>query len=199
MFRMKSTTKMLWALGVGVLMCVQVSHGQNSRKGLPDTLKGAKKVVYKTIGEGDDAVKLHLHIFFPKGHDASKEKQGKPAIVFFFGGGWNSGTPKQFEPHSRYLAARGMVAAVAEYRVRSRNKTTPYECVKDGKSAVRYLRENGQTEADTMAAFASARAEWQSADPDGWFNAQGFYRHSIDPVRVFRFSSGLALEDFESF
>ncbi len=30
----------------------------------------------------------------------------------------------------------------AEYRVKSRNKTTPFECVKDGKSAIRYVRAN---------------------------------------------------------
>lgn len=109
----------------------------SARKGLPDTIKGAKTVVYKKVGD----VELHLHIFNPKGHTVENPK---PAIVFFFGGGWNGGTPMQFEPHARYLAERGMVAATAEYRVRSRNGTTPYECVKDGKSAVRYLRENAK-------------------------------------------------------
>ena len=43
-------------------------------------------------------------------------------------------------PHCQYLATRGFVAATAEYRVRNRDKTTPYECVADGKSAVRWLR-----------------------------------------------------------
>ena len=41
---------------------------------------------------------------------------------------------------SAYLADRGMVAMSAEYRVKSRNQTTPKECVKDGKSAIRWLR-----------------------------------------------------------
>ena len=35
-----------------------------------------------------------------------------------------------------------MVAMTADYRVRSRNKTTPFECVADGKSAVRWIRAN---------------------------------------------------------
>ena len=35
-----------------------------------------------------------------------------------------------------------MVAITAEYRVKSRNKTTPFECVKDGKSAIRWVRAN---------------------------------------------------------
>jgi acetyl esterase/lipase len=35
-----------------------------------------------------------------------------------------------------------MVAALADYRVKSRQGTTPKECVADGKSAVRYLRKH---------------------------------------------------------
>ena len=35
-----------------------------------------------------------------------------------------------------------MVAISAEYRVKSRNETTPFECVKDGKSALRWVRKN---------------------------------------------------------
>jgi acetyl esterase/lipase len=33
-----------------------------------------------------------------------------------------------------------MVAVSAEYRVKNRHGTTPYECVKDGKSAIRWVR-----------------------------------------------------------
>ena len=98
-------------------------------------LEGAKAVQYKQVGE----TKLFLHVFNPNGH---RDSDQRPAIVFFFGGGWNGGTPKQFDPHCRYLASRGMVAITAEYRVKSRNKTTPFECVKDGKSAIRWVREN---------------------------------------------------------
>lgn len=90
-------------------------------------------VIYKTVGETE----LKLHIFYPEGHEATDQR---PAIVFFFGGGWVSGSPSQFYPQSEYLASRGMVAISAEYRVRSRNKTTPKECVKDGKSAIRWVR-----------------------------------------------------------
>jgi len=98
-------------------------------------LEGTKVHQYKQVGDA----KLFLHVFNPKGH---KDSDQLPAIVFFFGGGWNGGTPKQFDPHCRYLASRGMVAITAEYRVKSRNKTTPFECVKDGKSAIRWVREN---------------------------------------------------------
>jgi acetyl esterase len=99
------------------------------------TDRPTKKIVYKTIGD----VELSLHVFEPEGHKATDKR---PAIVFFFGGGWTGGSPGQFYPHCKYLASRGMVACSAEYRVKSRNGTTPFECVKDGKSAVRYLRAN---------------------------------------------------------
>ncbi len=66
----------------------------------------------------------------------------RAVIVFFFGGGWIAGTPKQFYRQSEHLAKRGMVACCAEYRVSSRNETTPFECVADGKSAARYLRQH---------------------------------------------------------
>ncbi len=99
-------------------------------------LKGAKVEVYKNAS-GDD---LRIYRFDPEGLDPEKDK--RPAVVFFFGGGWNGGSPTQFEPHSNYLAGRGIVAFVADYRVKSRQKTTPRECVEDGKSAVRWIREN---------------------------------------------------------
>lgn len=98
----------------------------------PDT-----QVVYKTIGD----VELKLHIFNPEGHQVGNQT---PAIVFFFGGGWTGGTPRQFYPHSEYLASRGMVAISAEYRVAKTHKTSPQECVKDGKSAVRWIRANAK-------------------------------------------------------
>lgn len=96
-----------------------------------------KVLTFKKIGETE----LQLHVFTPEAHKASDKR---PAIVFFFGGGWNGGSPRQFYPHCRYLASRGMVAMSAEYRVKSRNKTTPRECVKDGKSAVRWIRQHAE-------------------------------------------------------
>jgi acetyl esterase len=94
-------------------------------------------IEYKQVGD----TTLKLHIFTPDNHKATGKR---PAIVFFFGGGWNSGSPSQFYPHCDYLASRGMVALSAEYRVKSRDKTTPRECVMDGKSAVRWIRQHAK-------------------------------------------------------
>jgi acetyl esterase len=94
-----------------------------------------KTVTYKAVGQTE----LNLHIFTPTNH-ASSDK--RPAIVFFFGGGWSGGSPSQFYPHCEYLASRGMVAMSAEYRVKTKHGTSPRECVKDGKSVVRWIRQH---------------------------------------------------------
>src|SRR5687767_6866536 len=99
----------------------------------PTSIPGAESKVYKTIGD----VKLMLHIFYPSQH---RDSVSLPAIIFFFGGGWNHGGVNQFVTHSTYLAKRGMIAVVADYRVRSRHGVTPFECVADAKSAIRWLR-----------------------------------------------------------
>ncbi|WP_299469342.1 alpha/beta hydrolase [uncultured Gimesia sp.] len=98
-------------------------------------LKDAEFKVYKSTEQGD----LHLNIFKPEDWQPG---DSRPAIVFFFGGGWTGGNPSQFEPHCKHLASKGMVACSAEYRIKSKHKTTPFECVADGKSAVRWIRQH---------------------------------------------------------
>ena len=97
--------------------------------------QATKSFIYKRTKQAD----LEIVVHYPPGW---KENDKRPAIVFFFGGGWTNGTVKQFEPQATYLASRGMVAARADYRVKSRHGVTPEECVEDAKSAVRWLRQN---------------------------------------------------------
>lgn len=100
-------------------------------------LEADHTMVYKQVGD----VELKLHIFNPEGHAPAERR---PAILFFFGGGWVGGTPSQFYPHCAYLASRGMVAISAEYRTRSQHGTSPRACVMDGKSALRFIRKNAE-------------------------------------------------------
>ena len=138
-------TSLVLVATIGLSACAEETSQRQTRKrranqrqtektvsGAP-AFEGAQTELYKTIGD----VKLYLHVIRPEGFRASDKR---PAIVFFFGGGWNGGSPKQFEQHCRYLASRGMVAMAADYRVRSRNGTSPRECVQDGNSAVRWIR-----------------------------------------------------------
>lgn len=96
-----------------------------------------EQILYKQI----DSTKLFLSVYHPENIGTSKKY---PALVFFFGGGWNSGNIKQFEPQSRYFSQRGMICILVDYRVKQRNQTTPFESLKDAKSAIRFIRENSE-------------------------------------------------------
>ena len=96
-----------------------------------------EKVNYKEI----DSTKLAMEIHRPPKMDVAKKY---PAMVFFFGGGWKGGSIKQFEHHAKYFAKRGLVCFLVDYRVESRQGTTPIECLKDAKSAIRYVRTNAE-------------------------------------------------------
>jgi acetyl esterase len=97
--------------------------------------KGGERHIYKKAGEAE----LPLYVFKPKGQ---KPEKPVPAIVFFFGGGWKSGSPDQFQHQCEHFASRGMVAITVEYRVSSRYDVKVEDCIEDAKSAMRWVREN---------------------------------------------------------
>ena len=101
----------------------------------PPEIDGARVETYKITPQSE----LKLWIFDPPNLMPGEKR---PAIVFFFGGGWRAGTPSQFEHQCRYLASQGMVAMTADYRVMSRHKTLADKCVADAKSAIRWVREH---------------------------------------------------------
>ncbi|HCY40747.1 MAG TPA: peptidase S9 [Prolixibacteraceae bacterium] len=101
------------------------------------TIPGFQEYTYKQI----DTITLKL---FVKNPDNFNNKKSFPTIVFFFGGGWNSGRLTSFQPHADYLASRGMITVLADYRVKTRHQTTPFDAVADAKSAIRFLRQNSK-------------------------------------------------------
>ncbi len=123
-------------LVAGTLACLGTTAAPAAKE--VKTMGVVKHVeVYKTVGD----VQLRIHIYEKEGRDKS---QPAPAIVFFFGGGWVGGSPGQFFNHCEHLASEGMVAMSAEYRVFKTHGTTPFECVQDGKSAIRWVRANAE-------------------------------------------------------
>ena len=106
-----------------------------AKSSYPPTFKDARVETYRKIG----STELKLWIF-----GESDPKAKKPAIVFFFGGGWHGGSPAQFENQARHFAKRGMIAITADYRVKSRHGVQVVECVKDAKAAIAWVRENAQ-------------------------------------------------------
>ncbi|WP_313790382.1 alpha/beta hydrolase [Flagellimonas okinawensis] len=47
--------------------------------------------------------------------------------------------------HAKYFSRRGLVSFLVDYRTESKNNTTPFESLKDAKSAIRYIRENASS------------------------------------------------------
>ncbi len=161
------------ALPMAVLLLLAAATSAAAQPPYPPVMEGTTSEVYRTV----DEVELNIYLCNPEGHSADDKR---PAIVFFFGGGWRAGSPQQFLPHCRYLADRGMVGAVADYRVASRHGVTADACVEDAKSAVRWLRTNaarlgidpdrigaGGGSAGGHLAAATATLPGHDPDPDG--------------------------------
>jgi acetyl esterase/lipase len=99
----------------------------------PASIPGSTRYVYKTAGGFD----LPIYVFSPP---SAASTRPAPAVVFFHGSGWHSGTVTQFIEHARRLAQLGLVTALAEYRIKVDYGATPFDGVADAKSAVRWLR-----------------------------------------------------------
>jgi acetyl esterase len=170
----------------------------------PPKLEGARIETYKTVGD----VALKLHIFEPAG----PAKTNRPAIVFFFGGGWTNGSPTQFEQHCRHLAARGMVAITADYRVASRHQVKPTACTADAKSAIRWVRQNAQrlgidpqriaagggSAGGHLAAATATLPEFDEPGEDLKISAVPNALVLFNPALVFAPLEGVDLQGFES-
>lgn len=168
----------------------------------PPRFDGARVETYKTVGE----TALSLYVFEPAGGP----KSGRPAIVFFFGGGWNSGSPAQFEPHCRHFAARGMVAITVDYRVASRHQVKPTACVADAKSAVRWVRANaarlgldpkriaagGGSAGGHLAAATATLADFDEPGEDRKVSSVPDALVLFNPALVLAPLDGLSLDDF---
>lgn len=98
------------------------------------TLEPTRAVVYKTIAGRE----LHLNLFDPPG---LADGDRRPCFLTIHGGGWTGLSPRRQYPSAAHFASRGMVGIAVEYRLVPANReTTVVDCVKDARSAVRYVR-----------------------------------------------------------
>ena len=115
------------------------ASGQKFTDSLGGGLEADEKIQFKTVN--GEVTKLNLHLFYPPDYDG---KNTYPAIVLFFGGGWNGGSASHFFTHASYLSSRGMVVICPDYRTKQTHGALPYQCVEDGKAAMRYVRKNAK-------------------------------------------------------
>ncbi len=121
----------VWCLSAGG------AHPQSSRQERREAERfaGAQEVVYKTVGD----IRLRGWVFRPQ---EPAPEPGHPAVVFFFGGGWRTGSPAQFVGQCRHLQRRGVAGIVCDYRVARRHQARIVDCVEDAKSAIRWFRQH---------------------------------------------------------
>lgn len=96
-------------------------------------LARADVLVYKP----DVKPRLRLHLARP---DAGRFPGPRPCVVFFHGGGWRSGDPKQFQAYASRLAELGVVGISAQYRLMRDGDELPLDAVRDARSALRFVR-----------------------------------------------------------
>ena len=105
-------------------------------KPLAKELRPNQRIPYKTVGQQQ----LHLHTFEPPGHQASDRRA---VFLAIHGGGWTGGRTEDFYPLAANFASQGMLGISLEYRLASEDRgTTVFDCVRDARSAVRWVREH---------------------------------------------------------
>ena len=84
---------------------------------------------------------LALYIDFPENW---QESDKRPAIIWFFGGAWNTGTPYAFKSKADYFAKRGVVSVRVDYRIRTVDGifNDGFISGHDAKTALRWVRKN---------------------------------------------------------
>lgn len=97
-------------------------------------LEPTRRVVYKTV----DDRQLSLDIFDPEPARSGGPRSG---FVVIHGGGWGAGNPRAMYPFTAWAAKIGIVGISVQYRLyQPGTAETVFECVKDARSAVRYVR-----------------------------------------------------------
>jgi acetyl esterase/lipase len=98
--------------------------------------------VYKNVG----GQALRVDVFYSPG---ARERPRNPAIAFFHGGGWAYGDRSEFHEACVRYAKKGLVTLSFQYRLSIQaDETVPHpsitlaECVKDARSALRWIRQN---------------------------------------------------------
>ncbi len=129
---------MKFILAVTLLLSVSANAATKPARGFIDEqaakLEPTRVVVYKKVGGRE----LHLNIFEPPGF---KRGDKRPCFLTIHGGGWTGMTPRRQYPTAAHFAKCDMVAISVEYRLfQKKSGTTVFDCVKDVRSAMRYVR-----------------------------------------------------------
>lgn len=104
----------------------------------PADLPGAEAYVFRDGGSGFTPP-LRLFVVKPAGW---KRGDRRPGLMFFFGGGWTTGTPAKSIFWAQFAASRGMVGIAPDYRTKGRHDVAPMASVADARAALRWVQDH---------------------------------------------------------
>ena len=111
--------------------------GPTPLEAVPRPTRGVVYKTYTRAGETEQR-KLQMFVFEPPGFRPSDLR---PCFFVIHGGGWTGGKPERAFHIASHFAERGMVGISIQYRLMdSKIGQTVADCVRDGRSAVRYIK-----------------------------------------------------------
>lgn len=119
-----------------VLLAVRSFAAPAAPETTPIELPGAEAHVYRA-----GPPELRLFVVKPA---AWKSTDRRPALVFFFGGGWTTGTPAKSVFWAKFAAGLGMVGIVPDYRTKGRHDTSPLASVADARAGLRWVQDHAR-------------------------------------------------------
>jgi acetyl esterase/lipase len=99
----------------------------------PLTLPDAETFIYRE----DGAATMRLFVVKPTGWKASDRR---PGLMFFFGGGWTTGTAANSVGWAKHAAQLGFVGIAPDYRTKGRHDTSPLASVADARAALHWVQ-----------------------------------------------------------
>lgn len=162
------------------------------------------QLAFKAAGAG----KLKLHIAWPPARFTGP----RPCMLFFHGGGWRNGQPRQFMPFAERLAAHGVVGLSVQYRLMGEHEVLPLPAIQDARSALRFVRARagelgcdphriaaaGGSSGGHLAAMTAAVVDPKAAAPAGPIDDRADdLRVSPRPDALFLLNAPLNLERYD--
>jgi acetyl esterase len=114
---------------------VRESVGVRSDSNTPTDFPGAQTYIYRELKPEP----LRLFVVRPEGWRTTDHR---PALIYFFGGGWTRGDPGKSIGWARMAAYWGMVGIAPDYRTADRFGTTPVEATADARAATRWVEDH---------------------------------------------------------
>lgn len=131
-------------LCAGLILLAAAFSQAAAPEATPTKLPGAETFIYR---EGRPEPQ-RLFVVKPAGW---KVEDRRPALMFFFGGGWTTGTPVSSIFWARFAAGLGMIGIAPDYRTKGRNDISPLGSVADSRAALRWVQDHaGELGIDAM-------------------------------------------------